>query len=102
LVPVADAFDIGATIYVGGTLGPAGVWGGGSMLYYAGELAVSGLETVPTALPASAKYAVAVTYGVVVIPVSTMTVNNPEVHELLEEAYEEPWLREIIEQPWWK
>jgi hypothetical protein len=65
-------------------------------------LAVTGLETIPTVLPASAKYAVTVAYGGVVIPVSSLTVNNPTVHELLEEAFEEPWRQEIMEQLWWK
>jgi len=38
---------------------------------------------------ANAKYATAATYAGVVIPTSTMTITNPEAHELMEEIIEE-------------
>jgi hypothetical protein len=83
----ANAVDIGATIYVGGTLAPAGVWAGG-MIFVEGPAVV---YDVGSAAYAHAGYVTAYVYAGVVVPTSTLTVTNPTVHELLEEIIEEPW-----------
>lgn len=79
-IKFANALDIGATIYVGGTLAPAGIWAGGMIVVDAGALGESAFHSV-VSHPATIS---AVTYGVV-------TFNN-SVH-----PEEQLWLPEIIE-----
>ena len=87
MVQFANALDIGATIYVGGTLGPAGIWGGGMIFVQSPNVGYG----IGSALYTKATYVTAYAYAGVVVPTSAMTVNNPEIHELLEELIEEPW-----------
>lgn len=97
-IQIANGFDIGATIYVGRTILPAGVAAFTAAIPEAGELGPLAVQATKQTVIHYGKYVAPTAYAGIVIPISSLTVTNPEAHTMLEEIWEEPWRQEIIEQ----